>query len=79
MLIGNNPVASGSRVPQCPIFFIPRIERNLYTHSADVIPSGLSKLKIHPLTIKKIIYFKKDFWCSSQVKILTQFSPDKTL
>ena len=45
MLIGNNPGASGSRVPQCPIYFVPRIERNLYTHSADVIPSGLSKIK----------------------------------
>ena len=39
--IGKTPVANGSKVPVCPIFFICKIRRKRFTTSCDVIPLGL--------------------------------------
>ncbi len=38
----NSPVASGSSVPQCPIFLIPSCRRAIATTSCEVIPGSLS-------------------------------------
>src|SRR5699024_16753 len=44
--IGSTPVALGSRVPECPIFFIPNNFLKKLTASWEVIPLGLKKLII---------------------------------
>src|SRR3954454_17330595 len=38
----SRPVAIGSRVPQCPTFFICRRRRTIATTSCEVIPAALS-------------------------------------
>ena len=38
----STPVASGSKVPECPTFLVPRIPRHLATTSWLVHPGGLS-------------------------------------
>ena len=42
MTIGSTPVAMGSKVPACPIFFIFKILRILATAPKEVMPAGLS-------------------------------------
>ena len=43
--IRRHPVASGSRVQECPIFFMPRVLRSDRIASKLDMPSGLSMRK----------------------------------
>ena len=40
--IGKTPLAAGSRVPACPSLAASITRRTLFTHAAEVMPTGLS-------------------------------------
>ena len=46
MTSGRTPVAIGSSVPRCPTERSPQMRRTLATTSCEVIPAGLSTIRM---------------------------------